>query len=509
MAVVVARLGGSVQNERDVLGNTRLDVVSPEALAHGVRVGQTVAAARAKCSELRVKVVGEGAVQGLLVRIAESMLAFGPIVSFDANDDVVWVDVTGCAHLHGSEEALVRAMAGRVVGQGHACRVAVADGPRIASAVARFSRERREDREGRERDSRVVPEGEGAAAMRVLPTAALGLDEETHAWLFDLGLRRCGDLQKLPRRSFASRLGARAHEVMRLLDGDDPSPLVPWRPAAAPEESIDLEWGAHSIEALGFVMHALCDRLAVRLEGRAKAAGRLEVDLQLDRALCEGAEPRSIVTIALPAPVRSSSDLFAVVRARLESLSFASSVGAPAPTLAAPVMRATLRAGDLVAKVGASRDLFTPEPKAERALPPLVAELAAEIGAERVGTLGLVDTWHPRGRTSLVPIHLVRGSTAAPPRPPVGTRMSGSFHALETSALEPSRIVVPERVARVKRSDLAEPLLLSRIEAVEWWSRRVPACDVVAAWWSGALGWFEIPLGGEGSEHAFHQGWID
>ena len=296
MAVVVSRPGGSVQNERDVLGNTRLDVVSPEAVAHGVRVGQTVAAARAKCSELRVKVVGEDAVRGLLVRLAESMLAFGPVVAFDANDDVVWVDVTGCAHLHaGSEELLVMAITASIVGQGHACKVAIADGPRVASAVARFS------------ENRVVPEGEGAAAMRVLPTAALGLDEETNAWLFDLGLRRCGDLQRLPRRAFASRLGSgspRAHEVLRLLDGDDPSPLVPWRPSAAPEESIDLEWGAHSIEALGFVMHALCDRLAVRLEGRAMAAGRIEVDLQLDRALCEEVERRAESALGLPRAAR-------------------------------------------------------------------------------------------------------------------------------------------------------------------------------------------------------------
>ncbi|MGH7439490.1 MAG: Y-family DNA polymerase [Polyangiaceae bacterium] len=482
MAVVVSRLGGSVQSERDVLGNTRLDVVSPEAMAQGVRVGQTVAAARAKCSELRVKVVGEGAVRGLLVRVAESMLVFGPVVSFDSNDDVVWVDVTGCAHLHGDEERLVQAMGASVVGQGHACRVAVADGPRVASAVARFAS-----------SGWVVPEGQGAAAMRVLPTLALGLDEETDAWLFDLGLRRCGDLQKLPRPAFASRLGARAHEVMRLLDGDDPSPLVPWRPAAAPEESIDLEWGAHSIEALGFVMHTLCDRLALRLEGRAMAAGRLEVDLQLDRALCEGVEPLSSVTIVLPVPVRSGSDLFAVVRARLERHAFTSSVEAPAPTLAAPVVRATLRAGDLVARAGASRDLFSPEPKAERALPSLVAELAAEIGAERVGTLGLVDTWHPCKRTCLVPF-----GTHVPPR--------ATFHPLETSALEPTRLVPCERV---KRSKLLEPRLLSRIEAVEWWSRSEPPRDLVAAWWSGGLGWFEVPSTGEESEPAQLRGWID
>src|ERR1700683_3978364 len=53
LGVVIARRGGPVKTERDVLGNTRLDVVSREARAAGIRAGQTVAAGRAKESELR------------------------------------------------------------------------------------------------------------------------------------------------------------------------------------------------------------------------------------------------------------------------------------------------------------------------------------------------------------------------------------------------------------------------------------------------------------------------
>src|SRR5580658_5726342 len=63
LAVVVARPGGPVKTERDVLGNTRIDVVSREARAAGIRAGQTVAAARAKHAELRVRVVAEDAVR--------------------------------------------------------------------------------------------------------------------------------------------------------------------------------------------------------------------------------------------------------------------------------------------------------------------------------------------------------------------------------------------------------------------------------------------------------------
>src|SRR6185437_7812423 len=75
LAVVIARPGSTVRGERDVLGNTRLDVVSHEARARGVRAGQTVAAARAKCSELRVRVVAESAVRTALARVAEVAMA--------------------------------------------------------------------------------------------------------------------------------------------------------------------------------------------------------------------------------------------------------------------------------------------------------------------------------------------------------------------------------------------------------------------------------------------------
>src|SRR5580704_2281416 len=106
LAVVIARPGGTIRSERDVLGNTRLDVVSGEARASGVRVGQTVAAARAKCALLNVRVVAESAVRTGLARVAEVALAFGPRAAFDVATDVVWVEIGGCAHLLGGEREL-------------------------------------------------------------------------------------------------------------------------------------------------------------------------------------------------------------------------------------------------------------------------------------------------------------------------------------------------------------------------------------------------------------------
>ena len=142
LALVIAREGGAVKDERSLLGNTRLDEVSLEARALGVRPRQTIAAARAKCSSLRVRVVPLGAVREALARIAESLLAFGATTSFDLDGNGVWVDVTGCAHLHRSpvdpngEPTLAERIGQRVGELAHVCRVAIADGPLVAAAVA-------------------------------------------------------------------------------------------------------------------------------------------------------------------------------------------------------------------------------------------------------------------------------------------------------------------------------------------------------------------------------------
>lgn len=341
----------------------------------------------------------------------------------------------------------------------------------------------------------VVPEGKGDEAMRALPVEALGLEGEDASlavWLRDLGLRTCGNLQGLPRRSLGTRLGVRTKDVMQLLGGDDRAPLDAWRPPEVPEERAELEWGASSVEALGFVAKSLCDRLAARLEGRAMAAARIGLVLGLDRALLgEGASPSLGIDVALPVPIVRAADLFAVVRIRLDRLD-----------LPAPVLSITLRALELSAARPRALELLAPEPKAERALTPLVAELTADLGAASVGTLALVDTWSPDERTRLMPF----GATKSGGRASVGAADVPS--ALVTSAIEPSRLVhsfvcdasastvcdASASTRPIGRSlDLLEgEALLARLDAVEWWRQRSPRRDFYAAWDGAGLAWVEV-----------------
>jgi len=483
LAVVVARPGGSVKEEASLLGNTRLDELSPEAWALGVRPGATIAAARARASELRVRVVHVHAVDARLASIAEAALAFGPTVAYQAHDaerahprlgDVVWIDVTGSSHLFGGEAALGDAIAAQVRGLGHACRVAIASGPRITAAIARYARDdearpakpARDD--GAPRGARVVPAEETRRAVGALPVAALPIDDGTIRWLDKLGVRDVEGVRRLPRSALGTRLGAACGaflpRLLELVDGVDATPLVPHVPPEIPEERAEIEYGIEGSEALLFVAKATADRLAARLHARAMATARLEMILELDRALTD--TPRSVLVLALASPVHAASELFAVLRARVE-----------AHEVDAPIRAVVLRATELVPRRFTPRDLFVPEARAARALPGLTAELVADLGEDRVGVLEIVSTWVPERRAKLVPY----ASRA---------RAKARDGDLVSSGVEPTRLL-PAPVSKERMRPSGERRLVARFEGIEWWRDGPAVSDVVVEWRSdeGAIAW--------------------
>jgi protein ImuB len=473
LAVVIARPDGAVKDERSLLGGTRLDEVSREAGACSVRGGETIAAARAKCAELLVRVVGEDDVRGVLRAVAEAALSFGRTASIDETRDVVCVDVTGCGHLFGGEEELARELALRLRAMRHGpVRVAIADGPRVSAAIVRALHA----------GTAVIPAGGNAEAIRALPLAALPIDPGSIDWLRKLGLAKIGDLQRLPARSLATRLGAAHAEAMALLAGDDGAPLTPYVPPEVPEERAELEYGIDKTEALLFVTKTLCDRLSARLAGRAMAAMKLEVELSLDRAIARESNlpPSATLTLTLSAPLSTASELLAVARARVESW-----------TIPAPILAVTLRAPELARKEGRALDLFVPEAKADRALPRLVAELSADLGDERVGVLGLANTWVPEERTVLLRFGAREGEGRA-----AATRAS--------LAHEPSRFLA----ASIPAEGVTPLRLLARIEAASWWRLGVNARDYVAAWSEEGkcMAWVEID---RATGSAQVKGWMD
>ena len=291
--------------------------------------------------------------------------------------------------------------------------------------------------------------------MKRLPLEALPLEERDVAWLRRLGLARAGDLQKLPRKTLAVRLGGDMHRIMALLAGDDGTAPAPHVPPEIPSERIDLEYGAESSEALLFVAKAACDRLSARLAGRALSAAKLRIVLHLDRGMVrlkdDEASAEADLEATLPTPVREPAALLAVVRARLEAWQSQSERGLPAP-----VLGMTLSAPELARPPAVALDLFAREARATGKIEPLVAELGAELarggaGEVRVGTLAVIDSWVPEERSRMVPFGQAH--------PPV------TLEVPRVAPVEPIRFVpaepAPAGTARIR--------LLARTEAVQWW----------------------------------------
>ncbi|MBX3230086.1 MAG: DNA polymerase Y family protein [Labilithrix sp.] len=492
--------------ERDLLGNTRLSVVSREARALGVAPGQTIAQARARAGDLAVRVVRPDAVKDMLARIAEVGLAFGATVSFAGDPrDLVWIDVTGCAHLHArsgstleGEHLLASRLAGAVSSLGHVCFVAVADGPRVAamlaSAVAESAATAWEKAKSRPRsrgalpvfEPLVVPPGENAIAIAPLPISALPLAPEDVRWLAKLGVRTIEGLRALPKDGLAARLGPRAREVLSLAAGEDRAPLHAYVPPEVPEEEATLEYGIEGTQALTFVAKTLCDRLAARLQGRAVAAARVELELKLDAAMVaanDAGADRAVVALDLPAPLSGAGDLLAALRPKIERL-----------VLAAPVLAARLRAPVLVPRRAAALSLFEPQPKAERALPRLVGELVSDLGAEAVSVLTVGDSWSPDGRSRLVPF----GSSEAKAAASLAlARSPKKRRKMLASVPEPTRLLAEPRP--IAKEDARVLRHLSRVEAIEWWKTapqkdgeaRRPV-DYVQAWTDDGAAFVEI-----------------
>ena len=79
--------------------------------------------------------------------------------------DGLWLDLTGCAHLHGGEERFCRRLRAFCQRAGFTARVAVADTPGAAHVVARFGSE----------DVAIMPAARTVEAFSGLPVAALRL----------------------------------------------------------------------------------------------------------------------------------------------------------------------------------------------------------------------------------------------------------------------------------------------------------------------------------------------
>jgi protein ImuB len=186
----------------------------------GLRPGMPAAKAQALVPGLIMRDANPAADAKALDQLALwTLQCYAPAAAADPPDGLV-IDVTGAAHLHGGEDAMLKGMVARLAASGIAARAAIADSWGAAHAFARYGA----------RSILVVLAGDSTKALFDLPIAALRLPKTIVEELSVLGFAHIGELVAKPRAPLTLRFGP---ELCRRLDqamGRLSEPIDPVRP---------------------------------------------------------------------------------------------------------------------------------------------------------------------------------------------------------------------------------------------------------------------------------------
>lgn len=278
-----------------------LSALDEEAQAIGLRKAQGVAEAKAICPSLDIRDADIQADQRLLSGLADWCDRYTPLVALDGADGLM-LDITGCTHLFGGEQAMVDEVLGRLLLLGFEVRGAVASTPGLAWGAARFS------------GATVIAEGQPESVLQPLPVAALRLPVETVADLAKVGLKRAGELLAIPRASLTKRFG---RLVLLRLDqalGAVDEPITPRRPVALLSAERQLPEPIRDHEMILDLAGQLAVPIKTKLEEREEG-GRL-FELLLFRV--DGQVFR--IEVGTSAPLRATARIAALFAERLQAV---------------------------------------------------------------------------------------------------------------------------------------------------------------------------------------------
>lgn len=433
------------------------------ASGHGVRVGMTVAGARALlgATPTHVEAHDPALERAALDALGRALWRFTPRVAARAPDGLL-LDVAGCERLFGGERPLLEAAVGHVRALGFDARAALAGTASAARAVARFGPE----------PLAAVASGAERAALEHLPLEALDLEPRTLGALHELELTTLGQCLALSRAQVATRFGEPLLAALDRALGERPEAIECLRYAPPPSVERELEGATDDLETLLTCVRQLLDELAARLAEADVGALALLVELFPTDA------PPAREWVALSAPSRDPAHLMTLIEPQLERVRLGFGVDrlrATAPRTAP--LRPRQGAG-----FGLGADLTA---GFDRALGELLDAYAGRFGPRRAYLVEAVESHLPERafRPRPVPLggappRLARASLGAGERPssvlfrpePAEVRTdpeSGALLALRWRAEEHAilRALGPERLATT---------WWTALEPVELEERRAP-----------------------------------
>lgn len=252
-------------------GRRVLADVDRAARRFGILPGMTVTKARSLAPDLEiVDADPEGDLEGLRRLAQWAGRRYSPVVAADPPDGI-WIDITGCAHLHDGEVPMLKDMMRRILASGTACQAAVADTAGCAHAVARMIPSGRPN---------IVEPGGARKALSILPVSALRIEPGVADELRRMGFERVEQLIAQPRAPLAKRFGRQLYKRLDQALGQVPEPIEPIYAAELPRVRRGLLEPIGTAEAFAQVIGDLAGDIVIIMTQAGVGARRLDLYFQ-------------------------------------------------------------------------------------------------------------------------------------------------------------------------------------------------------------------------------------
>ncbi len=375
-----------------------LTAVNGPALADGLHPGMRLADARAIHPKLLTAPAAPEQDAARLEALARWSFRYSPVLNVDGADGI-WLDVTGAAHLFGSEGKLLADLQARLGRAGFRARLGAAETLGAAHALARFA----------DQPPCIAATGTLGETLELLPVEALRLEPRTAHTLRRLGLKTIGQLYGLPRPSLERRFRAKeaAQSVLRRLDEalgtrkEKRAPLLP-----EPDFAARLSFAEPLITSDGIVagLDVLAQELCAKLDRAGRGARRV--------VLCAARTDGSCAAIeaGFSAPSRAPAHLVRLLKNKIEDIDMGFGVDL---MTCASLLTEPLRPGQASLTSAGG----TPSPET------LIDALANRLGESTVRRLFPNESHIPElaqiTRSAFAGLPAWVGVEAKPPRPPL------------------------------------------------------------------------------------------
>ncbi len=282
-----------------------ITAVNPLAAREGLTPGMPLADGRAVVPGVVVRPADPAADALALKRLARWADRFTPRVMPDGVD-TIFLDIAGCTRLFGGEGAQTASLRAALEDFGLTVRLAVADTPGAAWALAHHGAE----------DPAVVPAGAGPDglldALGQLPVAALRLSDEVVDGLASFGLDRIYPLSVIESVKITRRFGVEPVRRLQQALGQIAEPINPLRPLPPREARRAFAEPISTATDIRAAVDGLLDDLCLELSRSGEGARRLHL-------VCHRVDgDRRTLTIGTSRPLRRRKALMGLFAEKLD-----------------------------------------------------------------------------------------------------------------------------------------------------------------------------------------------